>query len=526
LLHGNCGNFSWIVVILRTHFLFSFVPLRLAFRFSPTKKQEQSKSDLTAAGMKLIHSGKVLKDEDTITGCGIQPNDFLVVMIAKAKKPAAAAPAPAVAPVAAASAEDATSKAGEGTAAVAMAAAPTTPAPAAGAAEAAAAPSAAASGSAVSAGAPAAEASPGAPARSAQEEPPLSSAAVESLMGMGFPEAEVRHCLRAAGGNPDVAVEFLTQGIPDAVSSALASSSTSPRSTAATPPAPSTGATGASSSSLASRQPLQSLREHPQFDALRRLVQSNPAMLQQVLTQIGQQQPELLREINDNQALFLEMMNEPISEASSSATSSSGAGAGQTAAVSSRGGSAAGGSGGPFGPGGVLGSPAQMAALIQSMGDEEIQQMAGMMGLTVEQLRQTANLIGSLPEAELNQFMMQAMGGGAGGMDDLMGGGFGGGGMGGPQVVHLTEDEMAAVDRLTEMGFDRSEAAQAFLACDKNEALAANLLMDSMGDGGGFFGGGGGGGAGDDDHDDDGDDGDQNNDGQGAMDDDSDDMYD
>jgi UV excision repair protein RAD23 len=28
------------------------------------------------------------------------------------------------------------------------------------------------------------------------------------------------------------------------------------------------------------------------------------------------------------------------------------------------------------------------------------------------------------------------------------------------------------------MGFDRADAAQAFLACDKNEALAANLLMD------------------------------------------------
>jgi UV excision repair protein RAD23 len=47
------------------------------------------------------------------------------------------------------------------------------------------------------------------------------------------------------------------------------------------------------------------------------------------------------------------------------------------------------------------------------------------------------------------------------------------------------------------MGFDRTEAAQAFLACDKNEALAANLLMDSMGDGGGAFGFGGGGDAGD-----------------------------
>ena len=47
---------------------------------------------------------------------------------------------------------------------------------------------------------------------------------------------------------------------------------------------------------------------------------------------------------------------------------------------------------------------------------------------------------------------------------------------------------MAAVNRLTEMGFDRTEAAQAYLACDKNEALAANLLMDG-GFGGGAFGG-------------------------------------
>merc|ERR1712025_1092243 len=68
-----------------------------------------------------------------------------------------------------------------------------------------------------------------------------------------------------------------------------------------------------------------------------------------------------------------------------------------------------------------------------------------------------------------------------------------GGDMVGPQVLRLSDEEMAAVDRLTEMGFDRTEAAQAFLACDKNEALAANLLMDSMGEGGGaLFGGGGG----------------------------------
>jgi UV excision repair protein RAD23 len=53
----------------------------------------------------------------------------------------------------------------------------------------------------------------------------------------------------------------------------------------------------------------------------------------------------------------------------------------------------------------------------------------------------------------------------------------------------LTEEEAAAVDRLCSMGFDRTEVIQAYLACDKNETLAANFLMDSMDN----FGGGGGG---------------------------------
>ena len=81
-----------------------------------------------------------------------------------------------------------------------------------------------------------------------------------------------------------------------------------------------------------------------------------------------------------------------------------------------------------------------------------------------------------------------------------MGGGGGGGGM----AIQLTQEEMAAVDRLASMGFDRAEAAQAYLACDKNEELAANLLMDGGfgfgddGGAGGAPGGNGGGGDGDD----------------------------
>eukprot|EP00980_Cylindrotheca_fusiformis_P026550 scaffold16396_cov140-Cylindrotheca_fusiformis.AAC.11 len=394
---------------------------------------EAANSELPAANMKLIHSGKVLKDDQSIESCGIKPNDFLVVMVTKPKK-TAAAPAPA---------------------------APKTPAASEAKPAAAPAPSAAAATETPTA-APAPSAPPAAPARETE----FPAEVVNNLTGMGFPEAEVRHCLRAANGNPDIAVEFLTNGIPPGMQPGEQQ------------------AAGAGSPSGAGG-PLQALRNHPQFNDLRRLVQSNPQMLQTVLTQIGQQQPELLAEINSNQEAFLAMMNEPIAESSAPAPPSSSAPAPSPAS------SAPGAGGMPAGMLEGMSNPAQMAQMIQNMSPNEMNQMAAMMGLSPDQLRTTAQMLGQIPPEQLQQYMMQAMqGGGGGGLGGLMGAG--GGGEGGPQVLRLSEEEMAAVDRLTEMGFDRTEAAQAFLACDKNEALAANLLMDSMGDGGAFgFGGGG-----------------------------------
>jgi UV excision repair protein RAD23 len=263
-----------------------------------------------------------------------------------------------------------------------------------------------------------------------------------------------------------VAVEFLTQGIPPP------------------PPPPPSSST---------QQPLMGLRNHPQFNELKRLVQTNPAMLQQVLTLIGQQQPELLREINANQAAFLELMNEPIVAAPSatsttSTTPSSNAPTDPEDAMFQRLGGA---------------DPAQMAQMMQRMDPAQLQMMATMMGLSPEQVQAVGRMIGQLPPEQLQDYMAQAMmmgeGGGGPSAEDSFSGS-----LTGSHVVRLTQEEMAAVDRLTEMGFDRSEAAQAFLACDKNEALAANLLMD------GGFGGmeedydddfQGGGGGGDDDED-------------------------
>lgn len=377
---------------------------------------ERFNAELPASSMKLIHSGKVLKDDQSIESCGIKTNDFLVVMVTKVKKAAAAA---AAAPAPAAET-------------------PQTPTPAESSKPAAETP----------APAPAPVVAPSAPARPA--EPEFPDEVLQNLTGMGFPEAEVRHCLRAAHGNPDVAVEFLTNGIP---------------------PGMQPGEQGASSPFVAAAPssggaPLAALRSHPQFNDLKRLVQSNPQMLQAVLTQIGQQQPALLAEINANQEAFLAMMNEPIEESSSTAAPAPAAPAAAASAA-----------GFPAGMMGGMANPAQMAQMIQSMSPAELNEMATMMGLSPDQLRTTAQMLGQIPPEQLQEYMRQAMHGGGGGM---------GGDEGGPQVLRLTEEEMAAVDRLAEMGFDRTEAAQAFLACDKNEALAANLLMDSMGDGGAF----------------------------------------
>ncbi|XVF03410.1 hypothetical protein REPUB_Repub04eG0259000 [Reevesia pubescens] len=51
-----------------------------------------------------------------------------------------------------------------------------------------------------------------------------------------------------------------------------------------------------------------------------------------------------------------------------------------------------------------------------------------------------------------------------------------------PQAIQVTPEEREAIERLEAMGFDRATVLQVFFACNKNEELAANYLLDHMHD--------------------------------------------
>jgi len=125
-----------------------------------------------------------------------------------------------------------------------------------------------------------------------------------------------------------------------------------------------------------------------------------------------------------------------------------------------------------------------MAAMLQMLPEAQRNQMAAALGLSQEQLAQMTQAMAAIPPQQLAQ-MMAGAGAGAGGLPP------------GAHVVQLTQEEMAAVRRLQELGFSQQQAVEAFIACDRNEALAANFLFD-----GGAFGDDDGGDYGDDGGDD------------------------
>eukprot|EP00921_Rhytidocystis_pertsovi_P020987 GHVQ01033522.1.p1 GENE.GHVQ01033522.1~~GHVQ01033522.1.p1 ORF type:complete len:419 (+),score=98.30 GHVQ01033522.1:228-1484(+) len=143
---------------------------------------------------------------------------------------------------------------------------------------------------------------------------------VNFIVSMGFSVEAVQTAMHAAYNNPDRAVEYLMNGLPEHArrsqhSTAAPAAAQAPATPADAPaPAPAV-AVGqdqtAAAPPAASGNPLEALRRHPQFSQIRQLVQTNPAALSGVLENIRQSNPALLEMINQHPQAFMDLLQEP-----------------------------------------------------------------------------------------------------------------------------------------------------------------------------------------------------------------------
>ncbi len=106
---------------------------------------------------------------------------------------------------------------------------------------------------------------------------------------MGFPEAQASAALSFSGGNTAAAIEYLSDP-PESSAAALPSGIDT-----TTRPTTEGGEGGLES--------LNRLRQNPDYDQLRLMVQQDPGSLQRVLAVIGEQDPVLLAAIHSNQVI-------------------------------------------------------------------------------------------------------------------------------------------------------------------------------------------------------------------------------
>ncbi|XP_027798786.1 UV excision repair protein RAD23 homolog B [Marmota flaviventris] len=372
-------------------------------------ESEKGKDAFPVAGQKLIYAGKILNDDTALKEYKIDEKNFVVVMVTKPKAVTTPAPAPtqqsssATTTTVSSSTATAVTQAPTPTPALAPTSTPASITPATTTASSEPAPTSATQQEKAAekpVETPAAtsptstDSTSGDASRSNLFEDATSALVtgqsyenmVTEIMSMGYEREQVIAALRASFNNPDRAVEYLLMGIPGdresqaVVEPAQAAGTGAPQSSAVAAAAATTTATTTTASS--GGHPLEFLRNQPQFQQMRQIIQQNPSLLPALLQQIGRENPQLLQQISQHQEHFIQMLNEPVQE-----------------------------SGGQGGGGGS----------------------------------------------------------GSGGIAEA--------GSGHMNYIQVTPQEKEAIERLKALGFPEGLVIQAYFACEKNENLAANFLL-------------------------------------------------
>ncbi|RMZ78602.1 hypothetical protein DV738_g3752, partial [Chaetothyriales sp. CBS 135597] len=238
------------------------------FRFA--KKSEQVPKAVLPASVAPLQapsaSRKILADANTVESYNIVESGFIVCMVTRAPPPSTPAqssstPAPPAAP----------------------------------------APNAAP----VSSNPPPATPTPAQPAAAAPQEPGWNNPSamlmgsrneetIREMEAMGFERSQIDRALRAAFYNPDRAIEYLLNGIPENIQADQRQAQAAAAQGNAPAPASAPAQTTASATAAA---------DEP-------LVQQNPAMLEPILQQVAEGNPQLAQMIGQNQEQFLQLLAE------------------------------------------------------------------------------------------------------------------------------------------------------------------------------------------------------------------------
>ena len=126
---------------------------------------------------------------------------------------------------------------------------------------------------------------------------------LKDMQDMGFGREEWMRALRAAYYNPERAIDYLLNGIPEDIETEQTHARPQPTSSGH-----SHGGHSSGSEEGSGRNPLEFLRNNPMFDTLRQRLISEPQFFQTFMNQLAQTQPQLHQAISSNPQAFLQLL--------------------------------------------------------------------------------------------------------------------------------------------------------------------------------------------------------------------------